>query len=385
MISFPLFLYLSCFSKSEDHEDTSLIDTSVDTQTNIEPDVEASEPEETGDTQSPQGPPFVVLGNTPFYGPTTGGTIVHITGEDFPSDIEIFFGTHTAVVIEVTEEQIIVESPAVPDEGLFDIQIRSEGATVSHNESFRYYEESTGQTGLFGSFAFEETVGGYWPTQTINFDAKLLFIRPQDIHWWQLSTNNFDSCTHSTEPPNSSVYPLDFSAPFLELIHEMNTISLDWDSFHLFYEENDNQEPPLNSESYALRFTEGEIKGTVLPQFLYTSHTPNLFEPILEQNTPPPITADQSFSWLPSGATWVSIHLAKVDPQTGNYVEQIRCIVEDDGNFQIAPDIWNDWAPEEQIDIYVSRSVETISILPHNLSEARIVGTHTLIGAGISQ
>jgi hypothetical protein len=59
----------------------------------------------------------------------------------------------------------------------------------------------------------------------------------------------------------------------------------------------------------------------------------------------------------------------------------IICIVEDDGFFTI-PDIHQNWINGETVYVRFSRIFESQTTLPHNNSEARIIGIYTVTGAG---
>ena len=385
--SFALFSIFACDSKdtatAEDtyflENDTAITEPSADTHT-AEPDTQ-----EPADTSTPQGPPFSIFSSEPAYGPTVGGTNVHILGEDFPEDLIIFVGTQEALILSQDESNILIRTPRIESQGSYTIQIQSQEGTVSHSTPFEYYETAEGKTGILGSFDIQQQLGTYWEQTPPSFDARLIFITAQDISWWNLSTVEFDTCTHIDNAPVQSIFPLDISAPFLELFDSHSSLSLVWDSFYNLYEEDSNDTILPNDQNFSLTIPEGQLRGMAFPNFVHTSEPSTLLQPNLDSDSPASIIPNQTFVWEPSGATWISLRLARLDPISGTYAEQVRCTLHDDGFYTLRPDIWTEWIPQQQIDIYFSRTLETVSIAPHNLSQARIASSYTLVGAAFTE
>jgi alpha-tubulin suppressor-like RCC1 family protein len=57
-------------------------------------------------------PPPTVMGVSPQMGPTTGGTVVTITGTDFAGLTRVMFGPNEAIIKSSTDTSAVVESPA---------------------------------------------------------------------------------------------------------------------------------------------------------------------------------------------------------------------------------------------------------------------------------
>jgi hypothetical protein len=82
--------------------------------------------------------------------------------------------------------------------------------------------------------------------------------------------------------------------------------------------------------------------------------------------------------------------LARLDPNTLNYSDEINCVAYDDGSFTIDGSQWNGWQVGDllnpvQIDVYFTRVVEQTSLLPHNNTYGRVVGEYTLVGGAFAQ
>ncbi|MAA78911.1 MAG: hypothetical protein CL916_06595 [Deltaproteobacteria bacterium] len=388
LLIFVLPTLVACGSKTSVQEDTSPFISDDDTAF-FEPSSDTQEPtvdtQDSSDTNIPHGPPFSISSVSPQYGPTIGGTEIHIYGSDFPTSLRVFIGTKEAQILSCNETKITVRTPSVDQEGLYDIQVQSQEGTVSHTQSFQYFDTAQGQTGILGHFDIQQQLGSYWSANEASFDAKLMFIIPQDVHWWHLSTPTMDICTHSDDIPSFSLYPLDISAPFLELSNAEDSIALVWDSFYELYEEDSNATLLPNDTTFSLNIEDGLLTHLSFPSFFHTSKPSVLLAPILDSDQPTTITRDQQFLWEPSDATWIRIRMARLDPVTEQYNEQIICTLYDDGVHTVDPEIWKSWDPDQQIDVYFSRALESISVAPHNLSQARIVGSYTIVGAGFSE
>ena len=386
LLIFALPTLVACGSTSSSYQDTSpsvLEDTAF-----IEPSSDTQEPtsdtQDSSDTSTPHGPVFSILSVSPPYGPTIGGTEIDIYGMDFPDALRVFVATKEAVVLSHDETKITVRTPSVDLEGLYDVQIQSQEGTVSHTQSFQYFTTAQGQAGIIGKFDVQQQLGSYWSEHEASFDAKLMFIVPQDMHWWNMSAPTMDTCTHIDDLPSLSLSPLDISAPFLELSHAEESIALVWDSFYQLYEEDSNETPLPEDMTFALNIEEGLLRGISFPSFFLTSEPSLLSVPILDADSPTTILRDQQFLWEPSDATWIRLRMARLNPETGLYSEQILCILHDDGVHMFDPELWKEWEPHQQIDVYFSRAIESTSVAPHNLSQARIVGSYTVVGAGFS-
>ena len=168
-------------------------------------------------------------------------------------------------------------------------------------------------------------------------------------------------------------------------------MSLFWDSTtNLFANENITSSLS-NNTTYSLNSMSGGMAGFSVSNIMRSSQASIVYSPAISGTTVPNISQYQSFSWSPSGADWIHIRLARLDPITLNYSEEVNCIVLDDGSFIIDGSQWGSWPTMNsdyssvQIDVYFTRVVEQLSILPHNNSFSRIVGEYTLVGGAFAQ
>jgi plastocyanin len=77
--------------------------------------------------------PFIA-GFDPTTGPTTGGTTVTITGSNFAFDCQVDFGGFAAATTFVNENTLEAVTPAVPEEGGFDVNVACATGTDSGAE-----------------------------------------------------------------------------------------------------------------------------------------------------------------------------------------------------------------------------------------------------------
>lgn len=96
----------------------------------------------TGNPDLPPGTPFLTS-ITPAIGPTTGGTALTLTGNNFPTDAQVYIdGKQATVTGTTTATQITVNSPAAPGKKgkvLVEVRRPSTGTVTSSSTLFSYY------------------------------------------------------------------------------------------------------------------------------------------------------------------------------------------------------------------------------------------------------
>jgi len=103
-----------------------------------------------GGTTNPDLPPGtpVLTAITPALGPTTGGTPLTLTGNNFPTDAQVYIdGKQATVTGTTTATQITVNSPADPNKKgkvLVEIRRPAVGTVASSSTLFSYYYGTLG-------------------------------------------------------------------------------------------------------------------------------------------------------------------------------------------------------------------------------------------------
>lgn len=86
-----------------------------------------------------------ILTVTPNSGTKRGGTRATIIGEGFQQPVQVLFGDAEARVINVTREQIVVETPAASEVGVVDVLVRNIASQTEHTlaDAYRYTVDPT--------------------------------------------------------------------------------------------------------------------------------------------------------------------------------------------------------------------------------------------------
>ena len=372
-------------------EPTSQPTSEPNNQPTSEPSSPTSEPESTSGDGN-----FVISNITPQFGSTAGGTEVTISGGPFDTSATVDFAGYPALVTNNNGIALTVQTPSFPGEGTSDITVNTSDGSQTAFSAFQFFSDGAGQTGAIGSLYYITSTGDYWGPTTVELSgANMTFVMPTQFEWWEFNSTGMDICTGSSYqyPGTFTVY--DFGQSNISLSGNAGTMNLQWDSStNLFVTENITSSLS-NNTTYSLNSMSGNMAGFSVSNIMRSSQSSIVYSPAISGTTVPSISQYQSFSWSPSGADWIHIRLARLDPITLNYTEEVNCIVLDDGSFNIDGSQWGSWPTTTydssgnlvgvQIDVYFTRVVEQLSILPHNNSFARIVGEYTLVGGAFAQ
>ena len=83
-------------------------------------------------------PPVYGADVYPNFGPTTGGTYVTITGENFDLATDVEFGGVTAASFKILSDTTIEAYTPAHDEGTVDVMVNLTGSSVTYPEAFTY-------------------------------------------------------------------------------------------------------------------------------------------------------------------------------------------------------------------------------------------------------
>ena len=369
-----------------DSTDTS-IQTPLDTSTTDTSTTDISTTDtSTTDTSVPQ-PVLVFNDIQPNYAMTDGGHQIVIEGEGFDQNTHVFFGTEEASVISYTSTTIIVQTPAMPSEGIVDVLLKSPTEEQTR-PNFYFFTNQMGKTGAIGLFRSYTLMGTYWnPGASFDEgDIQFSFIAIDSLHWWEFFVPSLNTCNMSDYVYSGIYELLDLQEPQIHLMSSSGIqLNLNWDSTNFEYKLDGltSLDVPANETFDVMPFTGGLQNFSVL-NFARTSEATTIITPALQGAVTPLINRYQHFEWVPSGADWIGIYLAIQDGQ-GGYLEVMTCLVEDTGQFMIDGDLFTHWHHGRIIDVFFSRYIEQESVLPHNNSTARMAGEYVQFGAGMSQ
>ena len=338
-------------------------------------------------------PSSIIQSITPTFGSTVGATQVLISGGPYDSATTVLFNGVEASIISQSETSIRVYSPPSPYEGPVNIMVTTSIDSHNYPAGFFYFADGSGQIGAIGSLRYYTLMGSYWQDQYGNpvtweeGDARITFTTPYDIHWWELLSPTMDSCSPDSYLYSGqlSIYDLQESVIYLEGSHGVS-FPLFWDASDNFYNSSilSSNHLPSSTVYNLLPFT-GSMTDFAINSIAITSTPTTIYTPALQGASPPYISQNQSFSWAPTGADWISITIALKDSSNSNYIEAVNCVAEDDGSFTVQGSWFNQWTVGNQVDVFFGRAIEQTTILPHNNAEAKIAGEYILLGGGIAQ
>ena len=344
-----------------------------------------------GDTGNTEPLPATLIQNiTPRFGPTTGNTLITITGGPYDAGTQVFFGPVQASIVYQTTNELQVLSPTAQNEGAVDIRVTTLSDSASYPLGFAYFLNATGDTGAIGFLRYYSLMGTYWEAgSTLNQgEAEIIFLNSPDLHLWELVVPALDTCSPTTYSYSGNVTLYNMQETQIQLQSSLGSqITLYWDTQLSLYKSSTLSQSALpNNTFYDLMPFTGNLQGFEVPSIAKTSQPASISNPALQGGSPPTISQYQQFNWTPSGASWIGITVAvNNNPLNGSYVDMINCMVVDDGDFTIQGNFFTQWIAGRQVDVFFSRYVEHEVILPHNNSIGRIAGEYVQLGAGIAQ
>jgi len=325
----------------------------------------------------------------PAYGTTAGGTEVVLVAAPLGSEVEVRFDGELAVVEQVGDGQVVVRTPPGEDEGYVDVEIEAGDHYTFVHHGFHYFADGEGQTGALGSLVWHHYVGDYWLDDPEDRGhAWVGFTRPTDFTYADLYGTAIDTCTSEYAYDWSGVSFYDTGAT--ELLLESATareVLLGEDPeipFNFYTDELVNADFELTA-SYALKPMEGAAPWPDL-QVDGLVETPGAFSiitPPVAGTTPPDVVRNFILQW--STAVTGDYMVANLYRYEGSEVaELVRCVMRDDGSFQVPRLAWTDWESDEQLIIYLGRVEESQARLPHNGSNSAIAGVYWLVGGAFT-
>jgi hypothetical protein len=393
-----LFLYIGCllFDTGDVFETCETLESCKDTyqsqpsQEPVEPDVFLPDifiiPEDTA--TPPVEIEFEILDVQPKFAMIDVVQDVVITGGPFEDVTSVLFGEQEGTVQNLTSESITVQTPIMNEEGKVELTVKTATSHESFS-SFSFFTNEQGNTGAVGVFRLYSLLGNYWPVGTTydTGDVEIYFLKAEELHWWQFFIPTLNSCMVSEYTTNIEYEVLDLEEPQIHIQTSNNPpLTLDWNTEESRYSLTGltSNELPNDADFDLLPFT-NLVEGFSVSQFVKTSQSVDIIEPVLDGNIPPMIQTNQHFEWTPSNASWIGITLAiRASQSDSAYSEIMTCMVEDTGSFTIDGSLYTQWSLGKSIDIYFSRYIEQESILPHNNSTARIAGEYVMFASGFT-
>lgn len=332
------------------------------------------------------GDTISVTGISPDYGTTAGGLTVEITGGPFDASATVLFGTTEGSVISTSENTITARTPAVSEEALVDVTVRTTDGQGTLDQAFVFWADGTGKAGAIGEIIWTDAIGSYWQsTPTSSGFGVLYFIAPQDIEWYELYSSSIDTCRNGSYQYSGEISLYDPQASSVTLSGSRN-LSLSWQGDDGYYL---NDAFTTSNWASNLTYQLDPMSGSYFPQdaipgFAQTPPSPTIYSPALNGSTPPNIAPNPTFSWQPVGADWVHIMLSMWNAAGTGYQETIHCIANDDGSFRVDTGQFTSWSTSRQLDVRFGHVKYGTASLPWNNAEVRVASETRVYGAGFT-
>lgn len=324
----------------------------------------------------------------PAYGVMDGGDTVTITGGPFAADAVVTFGTREASLRTWKETELLVQTPSSSTEEWVDVSVTTSEGLGKQISAFRYFRDGEGKTTGLGMIEYLRPVG-VLSTQGDSASGKVGFISPKSgATWYDQYSDGWDSCRRNWEP-DLGWAPADPGAASLDLSEYggSGSISLAWDAAESHYNGTDGDgDIPTTSLPLGGTWDLLPISSDDWPSFSVEGlfRMPSSFEltsPRLDTET----TLAQNqvvFVWTPdTSSSGVIIEATLVDPSSGSQLERVSCLATDDGAFTVPSSAFQSWASGLTLYLQIGRTIETVSLLPLNRGDLRIVGSVATIGA----
>jgi hypothetical protein len=363
-------------------------DAETDPETDTETDSETDSETDT-DTTPPMGD--IDLDQlAPEHGTNAGGELITISGSTFTANSRVFFGGVEGTVQSWTNNAIAVQTP--PNSvGWVDVRVEDQGAEDTLAAAYRYWTDATGQTALFGSVSWYQSIGNYWSAGGFAYgNADSYMSAPANIsEYWELFVPTLDSCSSTYNPgivPEvtnlTNMHYTEAGSP----THTMNPIQA-IPGYYLGnvpsgqFDENASYgfSSPGNSDWPAF-----DLDDVVSTSSAVTMTTPNL-----TGNFAPNIRQDSFvLEWnAGSGDYMLATLLRYGNPVAGQLVidEIMFCAMRDDGYFEVPSSVWQGWSIDNQMDVEVGRVYAEQGTMPHNNGGTALVGVYWVVGAGFQR
>ena len=329
----------------------------------------------------------------PQHGTHLGGTLLRITGGPFEPGSVVKIGGESVPVVANLGDELQVETPTFDGEGWASVRVtQPDGASGEISDGFHFWQDGTGKAGTTGFYQWVQPVGSYWaggvPPAPWG-SAIVHFLIPTDFHWWNWVSNDIDTCEDPAVFSFSGeliVYEFDETA--LAITNELGVPTvLTYDETRLGFakEELGRADFKLDQEYAMLEFTGADAPPDEVPRFMVTPDSFDVLSPAIDAMSIPGINRGQAVSWEAGGADVVWIELSLLNATADAVLQSIVCIANDDGSFTIPPSKWSAWPTGRQVNVAVSKVVESRTTLAHNNSDSRVAAFYTVLGAGLSQ
>lgn len=262
------------------------------------------------------GPPSIT-NLDPFHGPTTGNTLVSIEGSGFDASTEVRFGDAVGEIVETKEEGLLVRTPSA-SAGAVSITITNAYGQTDHPQQFRFWEDISGETGIFGYLNASETVGGYWNTDSEWTSASIVFLSsssPNTINYRKsLRIGTKEGCMMVNAGENELVLnTMGVQYPDLSLSTSESTLALGFSSAGTFTYSSESIDVSTASD-YTLTadgvsgWPSFEINQVLSVPKPVVMERPNLYDAEMPEQS---ASESVPFSWVAEDSSYLTLRISE--------------------------------------------------------------------------
>jgi hypothetical protein len=328
----------------------------------------------------------------PYYGTTAGGDEVLIRASGFDEGASVRIGTVEAEVLSADPRrgEIKARTPRVDAEGPADVLVESGGGEGRLDDGFTYFADGTGLAGIAGAISWVDIVGNYWETEDpAGFGAAsiTLLAWPTEFSYWEFYSDRLDSCQAGGWTTDKEVYAYDGSAVrTARLVTNSGTrVDLQWSNTYYSWSNHE-----LASNEFGTSWDLDAMQPDGLPEFSVedlarAGSSFSVSQPRIDGPQAPEVSRSLNVTWSGSGGDFVILYLARRDSSGRTAEEEVFCIANDDGTFQVPSSAWTAWPTGRQLDIQVGRANRGAGTLPYNGARSEVYGIRWIYGAGFTR
>ncbi len=350
------------------------------------------------DDTGADGPGAVVIEAVePPWGTDAGGTEVTLSASPVGEGVVVRFDGAVATVLDVRGDEVVVRTPSHAP-GPVDVSVQWGEKSGNLDEAFTYYPDGTGRYGAIGVVGFYDVVGPYAFLYEDGGYAWVNLVAPGPYAFSDFYGSALDTCESGRQFPEAIVEASDLQS--LGLIRVGGEgLTLAWDDDEdAFVSELGPPGAFGNAYAYQATYNLATLNGSSkyppisVPGLV---RTPGLLTNVLVGCTGcgaattldttlfPPQANKAGFElrWNAAGAAdHVLVRLDLWD-NDGSLMEQIRCLVADDGAFTIPDATWvSSFGGSRDLDVWIGRERTSEAVFPHDGSLSGVSGVSWVFG-----
>jgi len=338
--------------------------------------------------------PITVSTIEPLWGTAAGGTDVTISAGPIGEGVIVRFGDATASIISVQSDQVVVRTPAGAV-GKVDVDVQWGAHAGSAPQAFEYFTDGTGTFGAIGTVNWIDLVGFLDFAYEDGGSAWVNLTERSTYDYQAFYGASLDTCASGWSFPGNVVEVAHANEVHLSRDGGSGLL-LPWDSVEDAYF-SDLVSEGTGSNAW---ISNGvlDLEPLDVPDFPAISakafvRTPSAFAVFVTCDTcssaplddptwvgPTAYQDDFQVEWTTSAPG--DYVLIRVDRYGDNdeVVEQVRCLVHDDGAFTIPAATWQASTGVTSIDLWVGRARASTAVLPHDNSKSGVAGVYWIVG-----